>query len=129
MGMNDDDGMKIGVNQYKVEADKIGNITLYQYMERKDKTHYWYPIKYFGLLENALDYFADKEVIYDTGLKDFETVSKKQDEIYQLIRTIRSEDLVQLKVERVRIGRVKAKFKGVPLEIEEDITERDRAMT
>lgn len=94
MGMIDDIGMKIGENKYKIEADNL-NITLYQYMEKKDKTHYWYPVAYFGTPQNALEYLMDKEIM-ETGFKDFETVCKKQDELYQLIQALPDNILSQL---------------------------------
>lgn len=93
--------MLIG-DKYKLESDER-NITLHEKLvmtgERVPSAkgkEIWRAIAYFGTPQNALDYLVDKEIM-ETGFKDFETVCKKQDELYQLIQGLPNELLPQLK--------------------------------
>ena len=76
--------MLIG-KRWKVESDSL-NVTLFKKMGR-DKKEYWRAEGYFSNFQNALKGLADYE-IKGTGLDDLKRVSKRQDEIYQLIETI-----------------------------------------
>jgi len=74
--------LKIG-KKYKIEADEL-NVTVYQHHLSKTGGEYWRPIGYFTTPANALKFLVDLEV-KRTELKDLETVTKKQEELYQLI--------------------------------------------
>lgn len=78
--------MLIGEN-YKIETDNM-NVTLLKKGKTKDGNEYYRPIAYLYDLNNALKYLVDLEV-YETGLKDLKTVIKKQEELYQLINSLK----------------------------------------
>ena len=77
--------MQLG-DKYKIDSDSM-NVTLYEKGASKSGNVYWRPIAYFSSFKNALIYIADLEVM-KTGLKDFQEVVKKQDEIYSLVRSL-----------------------------------------
>jgi hypothetical protein len=78
--------MLIG-EKYKVESDSL-NVTVYEKVPvRKYNSFRWQPIAYFSSFKNALKSLVDLEVM-KTGLKDFQKVVKKQDEIYRLIKSL-----------------------------------------
>ena len=80
--------MLIG-QKYKIESDSL-NITAFEKMlSKKSGENYWKPIGYFSNVQNALKFMVDLEVA-KTGLKDFQTVTKKQEELYQLILSLKS---------------------------------------
>jgi uncharacterized membrane protein len=75
--------MLIG-NKYKLEADNLNIALLKKEKSKKSGVTYWRAIAWFTTVKNALSYLVDLEVS-ETGLKDMETVVKKQDELYQMI--------------------------------------------
>jgi hypothetical protein len=90
---NDDSGLIIG-DKYKIISDKFAVIL----MEKKvvSGKPKWKELYYFSNPQNALDALVDKEIM-ETGFKDFETVCKKQDELYKLIKSIDDDKLPQLR--------------------------------
>ena len=101
------EGLLIG-DKYKITADKY-NVTLWgkktitgtsknPSMRNQSKVgqEYWKEIYFFSTPKNALDKLVDLEVM-ETGFKDFETVCKKQDELYKLIQQLPDDLLPQLK--------------------------------
>jgi len=79
--------MLIG-NKYKIESDSL-NYTLYKPVTvKKTGGIRWQPVAYFSNMVNALDFLVDLKVA-ETGLKELRTVIKKQEEIYQLIRSLK----------------------------------------
>jgi len=79
--------MLIG-NKYKIESDSL-NVTLYKPVKvKKTGAIRWQPIAYFATIANALKELVDLEV-KDTELKDFQVVAEKQEELYQLIKTLK----------------------------------------
>jgi len=75
--------MLIG-KDYKIEADSL-NVTLYERrISKKTQKEYWLAIGYFSRFGNALKSLVDLRV-RGTGLRDFNTVCQKQDELYKLI--------------------------------------------
>ena len=78
--------MKIG-KKYKLESDS-SNITLYEKrINKKTKTEYWTTLAYFSIPKNALNFLADHK-LRESGFKDLETITKRQDEIYALIKSL-----------------------------------------
>lgn len=84
-------------DKYKIESDSL-NIILCQVKSitgtgrgrastKQVGEKYWTPIAYLSSFQNALEYLVDHE-IKGTGLQDFETVVKKQQELYDLIKTL-----------------------------------------
>ena len=78
--------MKIGKN-YKIESDSL-NVTLYKKESIKKGGTRRRAIAYFSNPKNALEYLVNLEVM-DTGLKDLKTVVKKQEELYDLINSLK----------------------------------------
>ncbi len=74
--------MLIG-KDYKIEADSL-NVTLYERQITKKKKEYWKAIGYFSRFGGALKALVDLRV-RGTGLKDFNTICQRQDELYKLI--------------------------------------------
>ena len=68
---------------YKIESDAF-NITVYHKRISKTKRLYWDAVGHFAKLSHALEFLVDLEV-RKTGLIDLATVTKKQDELYNLI--------------------------------------------
>ena len=82
--------MLIGKN-WKIESDSL-NITLYKCHNvkataKQPKHIYWTVEGYYSSIKNALEELVDYEVA-ETGLKDLNTVSQKQDKLYQLIEKL-----------------------------------------
>ena len=65
---------------YAIGSDEL-NVTLYK---RGGNNKYWKPLGYFGSCESALKALVDME-IKGTGLKDFETVVSKVQELRAII--------------------------------------------
>ena len=78
--------MLIG-ERYKVESDSL-NVTLYRRGTSKKGGTYWRPIAYFATIKNALEHLINLEV-NETGLKDLESVVKRQDEIIGMIKGLK----------------------------------------
>ena len=75
-------------DKYKVESDGL-NVTVFEKAKpKKPGTVNWRAVAYLSTLKNALEYLVDLEVL-KTGLKDFSTVVKKQDELYRLIASLK----------------------------------------
>jgi len=77
--------MKLG-KRYKIEADALNLTVFKRRVTKKDKKVWWQPIGYFSRLQNALNFVADLEIA-DDGMRDLETITKKQDEIYKMIES------------------------------------------
>ena len=77
--------MLIG-NKYKIESDSL-NVTLYERAKSKATVTRWRSIAFFSSFQNALKYLIDLGVM-ETGLKDLQTVVKKQDELYTLVKQL-----------------------------------------
>ena len=80
--------MNIG-DKYKIESDSM-NITLFRRhtvkaTPKKPVHEIWKVEGYFRNVRNALKTMADLHIA-KSGMKDFETVVEKQQEIYNLIR-------------------------------------------
>jgi hypothetical protein len=54
-------------------------------VNKKNGSSGWENKGYFSSIKAALKRFADLE-LFSTGFKDMETISKKQDEIYDLLK-------------------------------------------
>ena len=79
--------MLIG-QKYKIESDSL-NITISEKkLSKKARKEYWKPIGYFSCVANALKFMVDLEV-NKTELSDFKAVVKKQEELYQLILSLK----------------------------------------
>ena len=83
--------MLVGEN-IKVEADSL-NVTVYQRGTSKTNRVYWRPIAYFSTVRNAFEWLANQELQL-TGLKNLETVVKRQDEIEEMIKGLMPPDFV-----------------------------------
>ena len=77
--------MNLGRN-WKIEADTL-NIILYQRHISKKKGELWKIVGYYSTAQNALKDLVLHEV-RGTGLKDFETIVKKIDEVFTLIEQL-----------------------------------------
>ncbi len=75
--------MLIG-KDYKIEADSLNVILYERQMTKKTQKEYWKAIGYFSRFGTALKSLMDLRV-RATGLRDFNTVCQKQDELYKLI--------------------------------------------
>lgn len=81
--------MKIGEN-FKLESDSM-NVTLSRKQtSKKTGGEYWVNEAYFSNPKAALKYLVDME-IRETGFEDLATVTKKQEELYQLIGKLKIE--------------------------------------
>jgi hypothetical protein len=79
--------MLIG-DKYKVESDSL-NVTLYKKeISRKTDVINWRAIAFFSTPQNALDFLVDLEV-KETEMKDLAAVVKKQNELYDLINSLK----------------------------------------
>lgn len=83
--------MNIG-NKYKIESDSM-NITLFEKKRAQAKpdkpSHdYWVTIGYFATPQNALKFLVDLGV-KETGMKDLAALVKKQEELYDLINSLK----------------------------------------
>ena len=90
--------MKIG-NNCKLESDSL-NITLSERKATKPEpgkpSHdYWVPVGYFPCPENALKFLVDHKIRGD-GFKDLQKITKRQQELYDMIRKPSSETLQSL---------------------------------
>lgn len=74
-------------DKYKVESDSL-NVTLYKKESIKKGGIRWRATAYFSNPKNALEHLVNLEVM-DTGLKDLKTVVKKQEELYDLINSLK----------------------------------------
>ncbi len=73
---------------HKIEADSL-NVTLYErQIAKKTQKEYWKSIGYFSRFGNALKSLVDLRV-RGTGLRDFNTVCQKQEELYKLIDSLK----------------------------------------
>ena len=80
--------MLIG-DKYKVESDSL-NVTLYKAVNvKKTGGIRWQPIAYFSSFQNALEGLIDMEVMA-TGLSDLKTVVKKQNELFALVKQLKT---------------------------------------
>ena len=79
--------MLIG-NKFKVESDAM-NVTLFEKAKSKTATTTWRPIAYFSNFQTALNHLVDLEVM-ETGLKDLKTVVEKQNELYALVKQLKT---------------------------------------
>ncbi len=78
--------MLIG-KDYKIEADSL-NVTLYErQITKKEQREYWKAIGFFARFGGALKSLVDLRV-RATGLRDYNTVCQKQDELYKLIDSL-----------------------------------------
>lgn len=77
--------MLIGKN-YKVESDPL-NVTIFKRRKAKTAGESWKAIGFFPTPKNALEFLVDLEVS-ETGMRDFETVCRKQEELHQLIKSL-----------------------------------------
>lgn len=73
--------------QYKIESDYL-NITLFKKRSaKKSGKERWDSIAYFSHPQTALEYLVELEVM-GTGMKDFQTVISKIDELNKLINQL-----------------------------------------
>jgi hypothetical protein len=79
--------MLIG-KKYKVESDAMNVILYEKEIAKKDGDIRWRPMAYFSSIKYALRYLVNLE-LKATGLKDLETVNKKQEEILALINSLK----------------------------------------
>lgn len=81
--------MQIG-EKYRIESDDL-NVTLYCRMNpRKNRSGLsagWRAIGFFSNVKDALKHLVNLEVM-ETGMKDLETVVKKQEELFHLIKSL-----------------------------------------
>ena len=78
--------MLIG-HDYKIESDSL-NVTLYQRQtSKKSGKEYWKSIGSFSNPKEAL-YFLSNLKVKESGMKDLETVVKRQDEIKKMILSL-----------------------------------------
>lgn len=70
--------------KYKIASDEL-NVIVYKHHLSKTGREYWRPIGYFATPANALRFLVDLG-IRETQLKDLETITKKQGELYSLIK-------------------------------------------
>ena len=81
----------MNIGDYKLESDTY-NITLSEKkIVKRGKNigkSYFTPMAYFATPQNALKYLVDLELRLD-GFKDLETITKKQQELYTLIDSLR----------------------------------------
>ena len=77
--------MQIG-SKYKIESDAM-NITLFEKAKSKTAVTRWRSIAFFSSIKNALEHLIDLEVM-ETGLTDLKSVTKKQNELYDLIKQL-----------------------------------------
>ena len=83
--------MNIGKN-WRIESDDMNIILLKRAYVRATEKHeahdVWINKGYFSNLHNALKALVDYEVM-KTGMRDMETIVKKQDGLYKLIEGVR----------------------------------------
>ena len=87
--------MKIN-EDFKLESDSM-NITLFERVTAKAKpdkpSHdYWVTVGYFSCPENALKFLVDHKIRGD-GFKDLQKITKRQQELYDMIQNLSSETL------------------------------------
>ena len=93
--------MLIGKN-WKVEADSFNIILFKRCIGKNKKTgdkgsgENWAIEGYYGTFKGAIKALADQEV-KETELKDLKTVSAKQDELYNLIKSLPEVSIWDLK--------------------------------
>jgi len=80
------EGMLVG-SKYKLESDGGFNIIVYRKAKSKGGDESWRIEGYFGTLKNALRSLVDAEV-RNSGLRDLKQITQKQDELYQLIKSL-----------------------------------------
>ncbi len=79
--------MLIG-DKYKIESDSL-NVTLYEKAKsKKPGVTTWRAIAFFSSPKNALHHLVDMQVM-ETGLKDLRAVVEKQNELYQLVNSLK----------------------------------------
>ncbi len=71
------------VGKFKIESDSM-NVTVLEKAKTNTGKVYYRPLAYFPFLKDALKYLVDQKVS-ETKLKDFKTVVRKQDKLYDLI--------------------------------------------
>jgi hypothetical protein len=74
--------------KYKVESDTMNVILYEKEITIKNGDIHWRPMAYFSNIKYALRYLVNLE-LKTTGLKDLETVNRKQDEILALINNLK----------------------------------------
>ncbi len=78
----------MNIGDYKLDSDTY-NITLSEKRtNKKANTVYYKQIAYFATPQNALKYLVDLELRLD-GFRDLETITKKQQELYTLIGSLK----------------------------------------
>jgi len=77
--------MLIG-DRYKIESDSL-NVTLFEKAKSKTSATTWRSIAFFSSIKSALNHLVDLEVM-GTGLSDLKSVTKKQDELFNLIKQL-----------------------------------------
>ena len=93
--------MLIG-KDWKVESDDM-NVTIFKRKIINGKgrgrpstkaigSEYFIPVAYLSNVHIALEYIINKE-IQGTGLKDFETVVKKVDELIEMIKSLKIQEV------------------------------------
>jgi len=92
--------MEIG-DKYKIESDNLNIIVSRKERIKKTNKDYWRNLAYFSTPQNALNFLVDLEV-RETELKDITTVIKKQDALYELIKTLKGLPEIERKVEFVK---------------------------
>jgi hypothetical protein len=79
--------MLIG-KKYKVGSDAMNVILYEKEITKKNGDIRWRPMAYFSNIKYALRYLVNLE-LKTTGLKDLETVNRKQQEILALINNLK----------------------------------------
>ena len=79
--------MLIG-KDYKIESDNLNVILYERKTSKKGGNDYWIAISFFSSIKNALKSLADMK-LRETKLKDMQTIARGQDEIYQLIDSLK----------------------------------------
>ncbi len=91
-------------DKYSIGADSM-NIILFQTNTSAGKSRdpkrnsvgreYRVAIGYFSTSKGALDYMVKRE-IYGTGMKDFQTIVQKIEELHQIISRLKEQPLPRL---------------------------------
>jgi len=79
--------MLIGT-KYKIESDSVSVMLYVKSKNNKTGEDAWKPVAYFSSVKFALRHLVKLE-LFETDLKDFEAVCKKQDEILALVDGLR----------------------------------------
>jgi hypothetical protein len=105
--------------RYKVESNELNYVLWEKVRPRKaDSKERWVVDGYFCRIKELLKHLADKEV-RGTGLKDFETVVKKQEELFTLIEDMCKNEFVPKVLEESKQGK-RIEIDDLVEEIEEE---------